>query len=80
MAYLDDVLKKGICPKCNQPSDTIDEQYSYGVYAGVMCRPCAIKGFRDCCGHRPEGQGTPKQYEEETGERYWPEYEDEEGT
>ena len=44
----------------------------YGVYAGVMCRQCAILGYRDCCGHRPEGQGNPRELIED-GEPYWEE-------
>lgn len=71
---LEVALASGICPRCN--TDTggeIDEQYSYGVYAGVMCTDCAIRGFSDQCGHRPQGQGTPREYTELTGERYWEE-------
>lgn len=68
--YLREVLESGECPRCGQRSDTIDEQYSYGVYCGVMCRACAISGFNDACGHRPEGQGNPadldEPYDEET--------------
>ena len=62
--YLRRVLEAGVCPQCEQPSDTIEEQYSYGVYAGVMCRPCAIQGFRDQCGHGPSGQGSPADLDE----------------
>jgi len=65
MSYLDDCLASGICPRCKQPADDIDEQTSYGVYAGVMCKPCAVKGFRDACGHRPEGQGRPEDLDEQ---------------
>lgn len=67
--YLRDVLESGICPKCRQKKSTIEEQYSYGVYAGVMCRDCAILNFRDCCGHRPEGQGAARDLDEP----YWEE-------
>ncbi len=69
MSLLAECLESGICPKCEQPKDTIDQQYSYGVYAGVMCRDCAIKSFRDSCGHRPEGQGDYR----ELDEPYWEE-------
>lgn len=62
--YLMEVLDRGICPRCNRRRGDIDEQYSFGVYAGVMCTPCAIAGFRDACGHRPEGQGNPADLDE----------------
>jgi len=65
--YLREVRDSGICPRCEQPSTTIDEQYSYGAYAGVMCRPCATSSFNDACGHRSEGQGTRADYEEDNG-------------
>jgi hypothetical protein len=64
MRYLDEVLASGICPKCERRSGTIDEQYSYGVYAGVMCRPCAISSYSDACGHRWEGQGRAEDLDE----------------
>jgi hypothetical protein len=67
--YLREVLESGVCPRCQQKKDDIDEQYSYGVYAGVMCTDCAIRGFNDACGHRPEGQGDPN----ELDEPYWEE-------
>lgn len=70
--YLRKVLDSGICPKCNQKKDTIEEQYSYGVYAGVFCRDCAKRGYRDQCGHRPEGQGAPSELIE-MGENYYEE-------
>lgn len=61
----------GICPRCQQKKSTIEEQYSYGVYAGVMCRDCAIVGFNDCCGYRPEGQGHPTDLDEPYDEDGW---------
>lgn len=61
--YLREVLDAGICPRCEQKQDDIDEQYSYGVYAGVMCRSCAISGFRDGCGHTGP-QGNPADLDE----------------
>ncbi len=64
MAYLDEVLESGICPMCNKQSSTIDEQYSFGVYAGVFCAECAISKYRDACGHRAEGQGDPSDLDE----------------
>lgn len=62
--YLEQVLLRGVCPQCNKPKPDIDEQYSYGVYAGVMCTDCAISGFRDQCGYGPEGQGDPADLDE----------------
>jgi len=64
---LREVLETGICPKCQQKKTDIDEQYSYGVYAGVMCTDCAMSGFSDACGHR--GQGDWR----ELDEPYWEE-------
>ena len=56
--YLDEALESGICPKCEKPSSTIDEQFSYGAYAGVMCEKCARSRFG------PEGQGNPADLDE----------------
>lgn len=61
--YLAEVLERGICPRCGRKSSTIDEQYSFGVYAGVFCRDCC-RGYRDDCGHGPEGQGNPADLDE----------------
>jgi predicted amidophosphoribosyltransferase len=66
MSYLMRVLEEGVCPRCQQPANDIDEQYSYGVYAGVMCQSCAISGYRDSCGHR-RAMGTQAEYEEMAG-------------
>ena len=60
--YLNEVLEKGVCPNCNKPSKSIDFQFSYGVYAGVMCTKCAINGYRDSCGHK-RPMGTRAEYE-----------------
>lgn len=71
-------LATGICPKCD--TDTggeIDEQYSYGVYAGVMCRACAIHGYRDACGHREQGQGNPNDLDEQIDPEPYPGSEEE---
>ena len=38
------------CPRCGKKSDTVEEQYSFGYYAGILCRECAISGFSDHCG------------------------------
>lgn len=64
--YLNEVLESGICPRCEQKSTTIDEQYSFGDYAGVMCQKCAISGYVDQCGHG-RAQGTREEYEEMAG-------------
>ena len=53
-----DVLASGWCPKCSSAQDSVDEQYSFGVYAGIMCTACAIRGFRDGCGHLDGRQGN----------------------
>lgn len=65
--FLAEQVRKGICTKCKQPDDTVAIQYSYGVFAGVMCDACARSGYRDQCGLRPEGQGTKAEYEELSG-------------
>ena len=46
----DHPLVTGICPRCEKRSDTVEEQYSFGYYAGILCRECAIAGFSDHCG------------------------------
>ena len=63
--YLREVLESGICPKCEELSETIEEQYSFGIYAGIMCQKCAIRGFRDQCGYGPDGQGDPADLDED---------------
>ena len=68
MAFLQECQDSGKCPRCGQPKNDIDEQYSFGVYAGVMCTECAINGFRDRCGHGCE-QGSPADLDEP----YWEE-------
>lgn len=55
------------CSHCGSESDTVEEQYSYGVYAGVLCEPCARTMYRDQCGHGRHGQGTREEYEELEG-------------
>lgn len=69
MGLLQEAWDSGVCPRCGQPKNDIDEQYSYGVYAGVMCTDCARRGYRDQCGHSPTGQGDPADLDE-------PHYED----
>jgi len=55
-------IEFGICDRCKRHDTTVDERYSFGVYAGIMCRRCAL-GYRDRCGLRPEGQGTRADFE-----------------
>ena len=69
MSLLHEAVESGVCPSCETPQPGIAEQYSYGVYAGVMCEACAIRRFNDACGHRPEGQGDWR----ELDEPYWEE-------
>ena len=69
--YLMEVQEEGICPQCQKPSKSIDFQFSFGVYAGVMCTNCAISGYRDSCGHKRR-PGSPRELEE-LGETYWEE-------
>ena len=69
--YLMEVQEEGICPQCYKPSKSIDFQFSFGVYAGVMCTNCAISGYRDSCGHKRR-PGSPRELEE-LGETYWEE-------
>ena len=38
------------CPSCQKMSTTVEEQFSYGIYAGKMCRICATSKFNDTCG------------------------------
>ena len=64
--YLRDVLASGECPRCERRTDDLDERYSYGVYAGVMCPDCARSGYRDACGLGPGGrQGNPADLDED---------------
>lgn len=67
MSYLQRVLDSGECPKCHKKRNDVDERYSYGVYAGVMCVPCAISGFRDGCGEGKQPIGTRAEYEADNG-------------
>jgi hypothetical protein len=64
---LADRVQQGVCGSCHKKDKTVDIQYSYGVYAGVLCEPCARRIYRDRCGFRSEGQGTRTEYEEMAG-------------
>ncbi len=66
----DALTKYDWCKSC-QSVEPCDEQYSFGVYAGILCENCARTKFRDQCGLGPEGQGSQNDldepyYEEET--------------
>lgn len=63
--YLREVLESGECPRCHKLRPDVDERYSFGVYAGVMCTDCAKSGYRDQCGLGDEGQGDPADLDEE---------------
>jgi hypothetical protein len=61
------------CPRCKEmgtEDNPIDEQYSFGFYAGFFCKKCAIRGYRDQCGHGPEGQGNPYDLDEQVEDDY----------
>ncbi len=62
--YLREVLESGICPRCSKKKTDIDEQYSFGIYAGVMCSDCAISGYRDACGLLDGQQGDQSELDE----------------
>lgn len=49
------------CP-CGSGKE-VDEQYSYGIYAGLFCIDCCAT-YSDNCGHRPEGQGSQADLDE----------------
>jgi hypothetical protein len=59
-----DVMASGWCPKCNSAQDSVDEQYSFGVYAGIMCTACAIRSYADGCGHLDGRQGNAAELDE----------------
>jgi len=52
------------CPRCRQSGGNVEEQYSFGVYAGRMCEPCAIAGYRDGCGLIDGQQGSAADLDE----------------
>jgi len=59
-----DRIASGWCPSCNSAKDDVDEQYSFGAYAGIMCTACAVRGFRDGCGHLDGRQGNASELDE----------------
>jgi len=54
------------CRKCVSTED-VEERYSFGVYAGILCKECCY-GYRDHCGIDQE-QGSPNNLDEP----YWEE-------
>ena len=57
--FLEECLKSGVCPSCHKRKRDIDEQYSFGVYAGVMCGDCARTKYVDGCGlDQPMGKAA----------------------
>lgn len=56
------------CSRCGQEPGDIEERYSYGVYAGRLCRKCCLE-YRDHCGIDGR-QGQPEELEA-MGETYW---------
>lgn len=59
-------VKQGICQRCEAQKPDVEVHYSYGVIAGVLCRDCAISGYRDHCGLTGH-MGTKAEYEEMEG-------------
>lgn len=43
-------LNAGWCPSCQHAKPDVDERYSFGVYAGILCGDCARTKYRDGCG------------------------------
>lgn len=55
------------CTSCGSTKD-VESRYSYGIYAGRLCRECCY-GYRDHCGIDQE-QGNPYTLEEQIDEDY----------
>lgn len=68
-AYDDQGLCVGqVCTGCGEvrAPDSVDELYSYGIYAGRLCERCAL-GYRDHCGlDQPQGDPADLAAEGET--------------
>lgn len=56
------------CSRCGEELDDVEERYSFGVYAGRLCRRCAIDGYVDHCGLIDGGQGNPTDLDEPNGD------------
>ena len=37
------------CSNCHKEKSSVEERYSFDVYAGVLCRECCLR-YRDHCG------------------------------
>ena len=72
--YVDPFDTDNHCFKCDEKKDTVEEPYSFGVYAGRMCRECAINGYRDHCGLLDGHQGNPADLDEYPDHYYEEEY------
>jgi hypothetical protein len=38
-----------ICTSCGEEKDDVETRYSFGIYAGRLCKKCCMK-YRDHCG------------------------------
>ena len=50
------------CGRCGMVGDSVEERYSYGVYAGRLC-PACCSSYRDNCG-LDQPQGNPADLDE----------------
>ena len=50
------------CRRCRKEKNDVQERYSYGVYAGILCIPCC-SSYRDNCGV-DQPQGDPQDLDE----------------
>lgn len=55
-----------VCGRCAAVGSDVEERYSFGVYAGVLCRQCAMR-YRDHCGI-DQPQGDPRDLDEQYDE------------
>ena len=49
---------KETCTRCGEPKEDVERQFSFGIYAGLMCRQCAYDAYRDHCGYVKDAQGN----------------------
>jgi late competence protein required for DNA uptake (superfamily II DNA/RNA helicase) len=53
------------CSHCHKEKVSVEERFSFGVYAGIFCRECCMR-FRDHCGiDQDQGRAS------DLDERYW---------
>lgn len=55
------------CTRCGS-TEEVEERYSFGIYAGRLCKECCY-GYRDHCGIDQE-QGNPYTLEEQIDDDY----------